>query len=161
VIFITRRPVTNAVTIVGEATVLAVLYGRFRPGCIWNVFLQEELTVMFQVLSNPTILVFPFIIGVLAILAAVFNQQLLHAIGLKLLSTILTTPRFQQSARITEQLGRLLLAIIGVGFLLQGVAPLFLSVEATNVIALVVGGLAGLIMLAILMVVFAHWRIEE
>jgi hypothetical protein len=161
VIFITRRPVTNAVTIVGEATVLAVLYGRFRPGCIWNVFLQEELTVMFQVLSNPTILVFPFIIGVLAILAAVFNQQLLHAIGLKPLSTILTTPRFQRSARITEQLGRLLLAIIGVGFLLQGVAPLFLSVEATNVIALVVGGLAGLIMLAILMVVFAHWRIEE
>jgi hypothetical protein len=96
--------------------------------------------------------------GGLTILLALLNRQLLRFIGLKPLSEVFTTPRFQRSAKITEKLGQLFLVVFGVGFLVQGVGPLFLPNEATLAVAIATAGLSGLIVLAMIGVVLANWK---
>ena len=113
---------------------------------------------MFQNPTDQAIRIFPLIIGSLAILLALLNKQLLRFIGLKPASEVFTTPRFQGSAMIVDKLGRLFLVIFGVGFLIQGAGPQFLSGEVTYAISLVILGLSGLIVLAMLGVVLAHWK---
>jgi hypothetical protein len=113
---------------------------------------------MFQDSVDQTIRIFPLIIGGLAILLALLNKQLLRFIGLKPLSEVFMTPHFQRSAMITEKLGRLFLVVFGVGFLIQGAGPQFLSGEVTYAISLAILGLAGLIVLAMFGVVLAHWK---
>ena len=72
---------------------------------------------MFPTSSDQSTGIAPVAIGGLAILLALWNKSLLRLIGLKPLSELFTTPRFQRSARITKRLGRLLLMIFGIGFL--------------------------------------------
>jgi len=97
-------------------------------------------------------------IGFLFILLALLNKQLLHWIGIKPMSEVFTIPNFQRSARITEKLGRLFLAVFGAGFLVQGVGPQFLSSEVTYRVSIIVSGLSGLIILAMFIVVLANWK---
>lgn len=113
---------------------------------------------MFQGSSYQTIKFFPAILGSLIILLALFNKQLLRFIRLKPLSEVFTVPRFQHSAKITETLGRWVVAMIGIGFLIQGIGPTFLSSGATYTISWIVLGLAGLILLSMLGVVLANWK---
>ena len=113
---------------------------------------------MFQTSNDQMIVIFPLFIGSLAILFALLNRQLLRFIGLKPLSEVFTTPRFQRSARITEKLGRLFLLVFGVGFLVQGVGPLFLPNKAILGVAIATVGLIVLILLAMFGVVLANWK---
>ncbi len=113
---------------------------------------------MFQISSDQTIRIAPVIIGGLAILLALWNKQLLRFIGLRPLSEVFTTPRFQRSARINEKLGRLFLVIFGLGFLIQGVGTQLLSGEVTYAVSIAVLGLSGLIMLVMFGVTLAHWK---
>jgi hypothetical protein len=78
--------------------------------------------------------------GSLVILLALLNKQLLRFIGLKPLSEVFTTPRFQRSAKITEKLGRLSMVVLGVGFLVQGVGTQFLSSEVTYTVSITLLG---------------------
>ena len=113
---------------------------------------------MFQISSDQMIRIAPVIIGGLAILLALWNKQLLRFIGLRPVSEVFTTPRFQRSARINEKLGRLFLVIFGLGFLIQGVGTQFLSGEVTYAVSIAVLGLSGLIMLVMFGVTLAHWK---
>jgi hypothetical protein len=100
--------------------------------------------------------IFPTLLGVLCILLALLNRQLLRWIGLKPLSEVFTTPRFQRSARITEKLGRLFLMIFGIGLLFQGVGPSLLPGGVAYLISIVVLGLSALILLAMIGVILAN-----
>jgi hypothetical protein len=113
---------------------------------------------MFQTSNDQTIIIFPLLMGSLAILLALFNRPLLRFIRIKPMSEVFTTPRLQRSARITEKLGLLFLVVFGVGFLVQGVGPRFLSSEATYIASLTILGLVGLIILAAVVVVLANWK---
>ncbi|GAB4546849.1 MAG: hypothetical protein Kow0063_41370 [Anaerolineae bacterium] len=114
--------------------------------------------MMSDSLNEPMIKVFPLLIGVVAIVLALLDKQLLHLSGLKPLSEAFTSPRFQKSAKITEKLGRVFLAVFGIGFLVQGVGPLLLPGEVSSVISLVVLGLSALIVLAVIGVHLAYWK---
>jgi ABC-type uncharacterized transport system permease subunit len=105
-----------------------------------------------------TQVIFPIFIGCLAILLALLNRQLLRFIGLKPLSEVFTTPRFQRSAKITEKLMRLFLLVFGIGFLVQGAGNQFLSSEVTYAVSITILGLLGLIILAAFGVVLANWK---
>jgi hypothetical protein len=97
-------------------------------------------------------------IGILIILLALLNKQLLRWIGIKPMSEVFTNPNFQRSARITEKLGRLFLVVFGAGFLVQGVGTQFLSSAVTYAVSITVLGLSGLIILAMFIVVLANWK---
>jgi len=115
---------------------------------------------MFQTSNNQAIIIFPLFIGSLALLFALFNRQLLRFIGLKPLSEVFTTPHFQRSAKITENLARLFLAVFGAGFLVQGVGAQFLSSRVTYLVSITLLGLSGLIILAMFIVVIANWKVK-
>jgi len=108
--------------------------------------------------NNYPIMILFSIIGVLLILLALLNKQLLSRIGIKPMSEVFTNPNFQRSAKITEKLGQLFFAILGVGFLIQGIGSLFLSSKVTYVISITIMGLSGLIILAAFIVVLANWK---
>jgi hypothetical protein len=113
---------------------------------------------MFQTSNNQTIVIFPLLMGSLAILLALFNRQLLHFINIKPSSEVFTNPRFQRSAKITEKLAQLFLVVFGVGFLVQGVGPQFLSSEVTYIVSMTILGFSALIILAAVVVVLANWK---
>jgi hypothetical protein len=108
--------------------------------------------------NNQLIMILLSFIGLLIILLALLNKQILRWIGIKPMSEVFTTPNFQRSARTTEKLGRLFLVVFGAGFLVQGVGPLFLSSEVTYRVSMIVAGLLGLIILAMFIVVLANWK---
>jgi hypothetical protein len=105
-------------------------------------------------------MIFLSFIGFLFILLALLNKQLLRWIGIKPMSEVFTNPNFQRSAKITEKLGQLFLVVFGVGFLVQGVGPRFLSSEVTYTVSLTILGLSGLIILAMFIVVLANWKVK-
>ena len=108
--------------------------------------------------NNHTIMILLSSIGILFILLALLNKQLLRWIGIKPMSEVFTNPNFQRSARITEKLGRLFLVVFGIGYIVQGVGPQFLSSEVTYIVSITVSGLSGLIILAMFIVVLANWK---
>ena len=109
---------------------------------------------MFQQTIAQTIAIFPLFVGCLAISLALFERQLLRFIGLKPRREAFTNPRFQRSAKITEDLGRLFLLVIGAGFLVQGVGPLFLPNNLTRFVMIISVVLSGLIVLVVIGVNF-------
>ena len=113
---------------------------------------------MFQTSNDQTIVIFPLFMGSLAILLALFNRQLLRLVRIKPLSEVFTTPRFQRSAKITEKLGQWFWVAFGIGFLVQGVGPRFLSSEVTYTVSITILGLSGLIILSMFGVVLANWK---
>ena len=97
-------------------------------------------------------------IGLLSILLALFNKQLLRWIKIRPMSEVFTNPKFQRSAKITEKLAQLFLVIFGVSFLVQGVGAQFLSSRATYTVSMIVLGISGLIILSMFIVVLANWN---
>ena len=67
----------------------------------------------------PTTVLFS-IIGILFILVAILNKQILHWMGIKPMSEVFTNHNFQRSAKITERLVQLIFIFLGAGFLVQG-----------------------------------------
>lgn len=98
------------------------------------------------------------LIGVLSLLLALLNKQLLRWIGFKPMSELFTNPNFQRSARITENLVRLFWLIFGMGFLFQGLADPFLSSNVFYKISYAILGLSGLIVLAMIGINIANWK---
>jgi hypothetical protein len=115
---------------------------------------------MFQTSNDQTIAIFPLFIGSLAILLALLNRLLLRIVGLKPLSEVFTTSRFQHSAKITEILGRLFLLVFGLGFIVQGIGTRFLSSEVIYTVSIIILGLSGLIIIAMFGVVLANWKVR-
>ena len=108
--------------------------------------------------NNPLVMILLSCIGFLFIILALLNNRLLRWMGIKPLSEVFTNPNFQRSARITEKLGRLFLAVFGAGFLVQGIGAQFLSSELTYTVSLILAGAAGLIILGMLGVTLVNWK---
>jgi hypothetical protein len=108
--------------------------------------------------NKPLIMISLSSIGLLIILLALFNKQLLRWLKIKPMSEVFTNPKFQRSAKITEKLGQLFLVVFGVSFLVQGVGAQFLSSQATFIVSMIVLGASGLIILSMFIVGLANWR---
>jgi hypothetical protein len=113
---------------------------------------------MFQLSNDQTIVFFPLLMGSLTILLGLFSKQLLGLLKIKPMSEVFTTPSLQRSAKITEKLAQLFLVVLGTGFLVQGVGSHFLSSAVTASISITILGLSGVIILAAIGVVLAHWK---
>jgi hypothetical protein len=97
-------------------------------------------------------------IGILIILLALFNKQLLRWMKIKPMSEVFSNPKFQRSAKITERLGQLFLVLFGISFLVQGVGARFLSSEVTYTVSVIVLGASGMIVFTMFIVVLASWK---
>ena len=113
---------------------------------------------MIQLSTGQTIAIFPILMGCLAIVLALLNRQILSLIGLKPRSEGFTNPRFQHAAKITENLVRLFLLVVGAGFLVQGVGPLVLPDAVTQLVMIVSMGLSVLIVLVVIGVNLVYWK---
>lgn len=113
---------------------------------------------MFQETLGENVMIFSFIIGTIAILLAIFGNRTARAMGLKPMSEVFKNPRFQQSAALTEWLGRLFLLAFGIGYLVEGVGGLLFSAEVVNVVSAVLLVVAVLIVLVMVGVVILNWR---
>lgn len=97
------------------------------------------------------------IVGSLVILMGLFNRQMLRLLRLKPLSEVFTTPNLKHSSRLIEQIGRWLVIILGVSFLVQGlgaVLPDGLGYRISSVLV----GLSALLLLAIFGIAIVNWR---
>jgi hypothetical protein len=108
--------------------------------------------------SNPLVMIIYSAIGILIILAALFNKQLMHWIKIRPMSEVFTNPRFQRSAKITEILAQIFLLVFGISFLFQGVGARFLSSGTTYTVSVIILGISGLIVLTVFIVVLANWK---
>jgi hypothetical protein len=108
--------------------------------------------------NNPLVMIIYSAIGIIIILLALFNKQLLHWIKIRPMSEVFTNPKFQRSAKITEKLAQIFLVVFGVSFLFQGVGARFLSSETTYSVSVIILGMSGLIVLTMFIVVLANWK---
>lgn len=102
---------------------------------------------------------FPFwlILGAVAVLAGIFNRQMLRLLGLRPLSEVITTPNLKYSSKTIEQIGRWLLISLGLSFLVLGLDGA-LPDNISHTISLLLVGLSGLLLLAIIAVTMANWK---
>jgi hypothetical protein len=113
---------------------------------------------MIPALSDPANIFISVSAGALLILVGWFNQPLQRRFGIRPASELYSVPRLKRSARITEQLGRFFLILIGIFLISEGVGPRVLSIQAAGIVSMTLVGLAGLIALAMIGVTLAHWR---
>ena len=97
------------------------------------------------------------ILGTVAILAGIFNRQMLRLLGLKPMSEVFTTHNLKYSSRTTEQIGRWLLISLGVSFLVPGLDGA-LPDNVSHTISFLLLGLSGLLLLAIVGITIANWK---
>jgi hypothetical protein len=98
------------------------------------------------------------LLGVVMIGIGLLSPQLNRWVGLRERSSAFTEPRFQRSARTTENASRIIAILLGIGFLMQGVGGKFLASEITSAVSLLVLGLAGVGVLIMFGVIIANWR---
>jgi hypothetical protein len=108
--------------------------------------------------NNSLVMIILSAIGILIILLALFNKQLLRWMKIRPMSEVFSNPRFQRSAKITEILGQLFLVLFGLSFLVQGVGARFLSSEVTYTVSVIVLGASGMIVFTMFIVVLANWK---
>ena len=108
--------------------------------------------------NNPLIMIIYSVIGILIILLALFNKQLLRWIKMRPMSEMFTNPKFQRSAKITEIFAQVFLVLFGISFLFQGIGARFLSGETTYTVSVIILGMSGLIVLTMFIVVLANWK---
>jgi hypothetical protein len=113
---------------------------------------------MVTVSQDQIYVIVNLIAGCLVILSALFSRQLQRLMGTKPRSEMFTNPSLQRAEKIIELLGRLLLVVFGLGFLVQGPGSLYLPARATYTLSIIIYGLAGLILLAGLGVYLASWK---
>lgn len=99
------------------------------------------------------------ILGLLLILAGIFNRQILSFFGIKPISAVFANPRLVQSTRLIEKIGQWLVITLGVSFLVQGLNGA-LPNNLSALISFVLIGLAGLMILAMIGMSVIVWRIK-
>jgi hypothetical protein len=87
-----------------------------------------------------------------------FSPQLNRWMGFRERSGVFTELRFQRSARITQSLARIVVILLGLGFIMQGVGSRFLASNITSTVSFLALGLAGVGTLVMFGVVIANWR---
>jgi hypothetical protein len=99
------------------------------------------------------------ILGLLMILAGIFNRQILSFLGIRSMSAVFTNPGRAQSTRLIEKIGQWLVITLGVSFLVQGLNGA-LPNNISALISFVLLGLVGLMILAIIGLSVSQWRIK-
>jgi hypothetical protein len=107
--------------------------------------------------GNDTMYPFWLIIGIIIVLAGIFNRQLLQLMGFKPMSEVITTPNLKHSSRMSEKLGQWVVITLGANFLVQGLGNT-LPDEISYKISLTLLGLSGIMLLAILAITIANWK---
>ena len=97
------------------------------------------------------------ILGSAMILMGIFNKQLLRLLGLRPVSEVLATPSLKHSSRTIERMGRWLVIILGVSFVVQGLGEV-LPDELGYKISSVLLWLSILLLLAIFGVGIVSWK---
>lgn len=103
-------------------------------------------------------MLFWVMLGIGAILLAVYNKQFLALWGMKPQSELFVSPRWQRSAHLIEKLGRLLLLVMGGGFLLNGVGELVLPTAVVGFLSGTILLAAGLLLLLLAVTVLRSWK---
>lgn len=104
---------------------------------------------------------FPFwlILGMVTILAGIFNRPILRLLNVKPMSEVLTTPDLKHSSRRIEQIARWLVITLGVSFLSQGLGGT-LPGDLGDQISYLLLGLAVLLFLTIVGITVANWKVK-
>ena len=104
---------------------------------------------------------FPFwlILGFFLVLLGIFNRQMLRFLGIKPMSEVFTIPSLTNSSRVVEKLGRWLVILLGMSFLVQGLGSV-LPNEISSRITAALLGLVGLMILAIIGITIFNWKIR-
>ncbi|MFT3893448.1 MAG: hypothetical protein QM730_17610 [Anaerolineales bacterium] len=89
------------------------------------------------------------ILGLLLILAGIFNRQFLSFLGIKPMSAVFINPNRAQSTRLIEKIGQWLVITLGTSFLVQGINGA-LPDNLSTLISFVLVGLVGLMILAMI-----------
>jgi hypothetical protein len=97
------------------------------------------------------------ILGVVLLLAGIFNKQMLRRLGFKPVSEIMTTPNLKYSSKIVEQLGRWFAITLGVSFLVLGLGGV-LPGKISQIISFFLLGLSGLMFLAMIGISIVNWK---
>jgi hypothetical protein len=102
---------------------------------------------------------FPFwiVLGAVTVLVGIFNRQTLRLLGMKPMSTVMTTPNLKHSTRSIEQIGRWLLITLGTSFLVLGLGEALPS-DLNQTISFSLLGLSGLMLLAMIAITLANWK---
>jgi uncharacterized membrane protein len=100
---------------------------------------------------------FWLILGTFTILAGIFNRQMLQLLGIKPSSEVLTTPNLKYSSRTVERIGRWLVIILGVSFMVLGLGGVLPNNISRN-ISFSLLGLSGLMLLAMIGITIANWK---
>ena len=101
--------------------------------------------------------IFWLVTGTVTILLAIFNKQVLRLLGLKPTSEVITTPNLKRSSKLSEGIGRWLLVILGVFFILQGLDSIMVG-KVSDMILLSLLVVAGLMFLAMVGITLANWK---
>jgi len=103
--------------------------------------------------------VFPFwlFLGIVLLVMGLFNKQMLRWIGLKPMSEVFTTPRLKTSSRRVERIGRWLVIVLGIGFLVHGLGTA-LPGQVASVISSLSTGVSALLLVAMFVVAIANWK---
>jgi hypothetical protein len=97
------------------------------------------------------------ILGMVLILAGIFNRQILGRLGFRPLSETVTTPNLKHSTKSIEQIGRWLLITLGISFLVLGLGDV-LPDGFSSAISYMLLGLACLMLLAMIGITIANWK---
>ena len=98
------------------------------------------------------------LVGILTIGFAFVGDRLMKRLGLRNRSQLFTVPHFQRSARTIEKASQVLLLALGLAFLSEGVAHLFLSNQAILILNTILIGVAGITLLIMIAVTIRNWR---
>jgi hypothetical protein len=107
--------------------------------------------------GDNTMFSFWLIVGIVIILLGIFNKQMLQLLGFKPMSEAFNTPNLKHSSRIIEKIVRWFVITLGVSFFVQGLGGT-LPNNISYTISLLLLGLSGLMLLAILVITIANWK---
>jgi len=104
---------------------------------------------------------FPFwlILGLLLVLLGIFNKPMLRFLGMKPMSEVFTIPRLVHSSRVVEKLGQWVVITLGMSFFVQGLGSA-LTGDTSSKISFALLGLAGLMILAMIGITVANWKVK-
>lgn len=100
-----------------------------------------------------------FILGLLLLLVGIFERQVFLLLGIKPMSAVFTDPSLAQSRRLIEKIGQWLVTTLGLSFLVQGLNGI-LPDNLSSIISFVLAGLVGLMIIVIIGVTVAKWKIK-
>ena len=96
-------------------------------------------------------------LGTFTILVGIFNRQMLQLLGIKPSSEVITTPNLKYSSRTVERIGRWLVIILGVSFVVLGLGGVLPNNISHN-ISVSLLGLSGLMLLTMIGITIANWK---